>query len=201
MKRIKGILNLRRSTGIGFLSCKKAWENSNGNLSKAFKILERMHIKENNFVDYEIKNVIKREGIVESYIHFNKRVGSMIEINCKTDFTSKSKVFKKLAKDICIHIASGFNPKYISIKEVPENIVEKKRLNLNKKIKNFNKKDKNNFNIKIELKLWLKKICLLEQPFCKDPNKTIKYLINEVENKVKERISINRFSYFNLNSN
>ncbi|EAX48635.1 translation elongation factor Ts [Thermosinus carboxydivorans Nor1] len=141
---------------------------------------------------------LRRKGIVESYIHGGGRIGVLLEINCETDFVAKTDQFKALAKDICMQIAAA-NPSYVSRSDVPAEVINHEREVLRAQALNEGKPahivEK---MIEGRLEKFYKEVCLLEQPFIKDPDKTVQQLINEQIAKIGENITVRRFTRYQL---
>lgn len=188
----KLVADLRSSTGAGFVDCKKALVEAGGNFEEAVTILKKKGIASAaKKADREAK-----EGIVESYIHAGGRIGVLLELNCETDFVAKNSDFKQLARDICMHIAAA-NPMYVSREEVPVELVAKER---EIAVAQAAGKPQNAIDKIVEGKLdkWLQQICLLEQPYVKDQDQTIKDLLASSISVIGENICIGRFSRFQI---
>lgn len=183
---------LRDKTGAGMMDCKKALTESDGNVDKAVDWLR----------EKGIASAAKRqgrtaaEGAVTSYIHLGGRVGVLAEINCETDFVAKGEAFQQLCNDICLQICS-MSPLYVTPEEVSEEAKEAELKIYRAKAAESGKPA--NIHDKIAegmLKKWLKDVCLMEQVFVKDNDKTISELVAELSGKVGEKIGIRRFVRF-----
>lgn len=188
------VKELREKTGAGMLDCKKALEKADGNMDKAVEIL-----REEGLAAADKKaGRIAAEGLVESYIHGNGRIGVLVEINCETDFVAKNEEFQQFVKDVAMQIAAS-NPKYVRREEVPESEVEKEKEILKQQALNEGKPEHIvEKMVEGRLDKYFKEICLEEQPFIKDPDKTIEELVKEKIAKIGEKITIRRFSRFEL---
>jgi elongation factor Ts len=188
------VKELREKTGAGMMNCKKALQNCAGDMEKAIDFL-----REKGLADAAKKSGrITAEGLVASYIHGIGRIGVLVEINCETDFVAKTDEFQQLSKDICMQIAAS-KPQYVSREEVPQSLLEKEKSILVAQALNEGKPEAVVEKIVSgRLEKYLKEICLMDQPFIKDPDITIEQLIKEKIAKIGENISIRRFSRFEL---
>jgi len=187
------VRTLREKTGAGMMECKKALTESNGDFERAVSLL-----RQKGLASAEKKaGRVTSEGIIGSYIHMGK-IGTMVEINCETDFVARTEDFKELVKDISMHIAAA-NPSYISRDEVPQDVIESE-----KEIYRVQIKDKPQHVIEkiVEGKLdkFYTDTCLLDQIFIKDTEqkKKIKDLISDNIARLGENIVIRRFVRFQL---
>jgi elongation factor Ts len=188
------VKELREKTGAGMMDCKKALMESNGDIEKAVQ-----YLREKGIASAAKKTGrIAAEGVVEAYIHGGGRIGVLVEVNCETDFVAKTDSFKAFARDIAMQIAA-MNPKYLRREEVPVEEVEKERQFLKQQAlaegKPENIVDK---MIAGRLTKHFKEICLLDQPFVKDNEKTMDQLVKEQIAKMGENMSIRRFSRFEM---
>lgn len=190
------IKELRDLTGAGVLDIKEALSESGSDKDKALEFLRKKGaVKLSKKADR-----VAKEGIVESYIHAGGRVGVLLEINCETDFVARTDDFKTLAKDIALHIAAS-NPLYISIADVPPEVIEKeKEIYKEQSVSTGKPEDVINKMIEGKLAKYYEEVCLMEQPFVKANEKKIKDLISESVAKMGENIQIRRFARFVLGS-
>lgn len=188
------VKELREKTGAGMLDCKKALEAADGDLKKASEILrEKGLAAAANKADR-----VATEGLVQAYIHANGRVGVLVEINCETDFVAKNVEFQQFAKDVAMQIAAS-NPKYIRREEVSQADLDKEREILTAQALNEGKPEKIVAKmVEGRLGKYYEDVCLLEQPFIKDPDKTIETLLKEKISTIGENISIRRFARYEL---
>ncbi|WP_448590166.1 translation elongation factor Ts [Thermodesulfobium sp.] len=188
------VKELRERTGAGIMDCKRALQECSCDMEKAIKYLrEKGLAKAAKRAGKEAK-----EGIIEAYIHQNKRIGVLLELNCETDFVARTDEFLNLAHDIALQIAAS-NPIYISKEHVPEEVLNSEREILRNQAKQEGKPE--NMLDKIvegRLKKFYEEACLLEQPFVKDPSLKVSDLINQTIAKVGENIVVRRFSRFSL---
>lgn len=188
------VKELREKTGAGMLDCKKALEEANGDMEKATKIL-----REKGLSAAEKKaGRAATEGLVESYIHGEGRIGVLVEVNCETDFVAMTDNFKSFVRDIAMQIAAA-SPKYISKDEVPAEEIEKERELLRAQALNEGKPEKIvDKMVEGRLSKYYEEVCLLEQSFIKNPDQTIAELVNAMIAQIGENISIRRFVRFEL---
>jgi elongation factor Ts len=184
--------DLRTATGAGLLDCKKALTEANGDIAAATTILRK---KLGNKID-ALSTRSAKEGLIESYIHVGGKVGVLIEVNCETDFVARNDAFKAFVKDLCLQIAAA-NPKYVSRDQVPEADLAKER-----EIAAASVAGKPPAVVqKIvdgKLENYYSTVCLLDQPFVKLNEKSIKDLLAEQVAHIRENIQIRRFSRFQL---
>lgn len=188
------VKELRERTGAGMMDCKKALTETNGDIEKAIDYLREKGLA----AAAKKAGRIASEGVVESYIHGGGRIGVLVEVNCETDFVAKTDDFKAFVKDIAMHIAAA-NPQYLNKEEVPESIVNHEREVFKAQALNEGKPEKIiEKMVDGRIEKYYKEICLLEQPFVKDPDKTISTLVTERIAKIGENISIRRFVRYQL---
>ena len=184
------VRELRDRTSAGFLDCKIALEEANGDFEKAGEILRKKGLAK------AIKKGSRGtpEGRVGSYIHTNGKIGVLIEVNCETDFVAKNDVFADLIKDICMQVAAT-DPMAVSRETVPQDIIDKERKAYSEEFKDKpdNVRDK---IIDGKMESFYKEVCLINQPFVKDNDQTIEDLLKKAIAKLGENIKINRFARF-----
>ncbi len=190
----KDVKELRDRTGAGMMECKKALEEARGDMEKAIDILRAKGAAK------AAKRAGKeaREGAVGSYIHMNGRVGVLVEVNCETDFVARNDEFSQLVKDIAMHVAA-MNPLAVDESGIAADEVDRERAVQREVVKNEGKPE--NLWEKIidgRMKKWFQEKTLLQQPFVKDPDKTIAQLVQDVAAKTGENIVVRRFSRFAL---
>ena len=188
------VKELRERTGAGMMDCKKALNECDGNMDKAIDFLREKGLA----AAAKKAGRVAAEGTVESYIHGGGRIGVLLELNCETDFVAKTEGFKTLAKDIAMQIAAA-NPAYVSRSEVPASIIEHEREIL--RVQALNEGKPAHIVEKMidgRVEKYYKEVCLLEQPFIKDPDKTITQLITESISKIGENIAVRRFTRYQL---
>ncbi|GIP33099.1 translation elongation factor Ts [Paenibacillus sp. J2TS4] len=188
------VKELREKTGAGMLDCKKALEETNGDVAKAVETLREKGLA----AAANKAGRIATEGAVQSYIHAGGKVGVLVEVNCETDFVAKTDDFKDFVKDIAMQIAA-INPRYVRREEVPQEELEKEKEILRAQALNEGKPehivDK---MVEGRISKFYEEFCLMEQAFIKDPDKTISTLLNEKISKIGENISIRRFVRYEL---
>ena len=186
------VKELREKTGAGLLDCQKALTESKGNLEEAITILRK---KSGGKVD-KLASRATKEGLIESYIHIGGKVGVLLEVNCETDFVARNEDFRAFCKDLCLQIAAA-SPLYVTRQEVPEAAVAAER-----DIASASVAGKPPAAVQkiVEGKLdkYYSTICLLDQPFVKLPEKTIKEVVSEKVAKIGENIQIRRFIRYQL---
>ena len=185
---------LREKTGAGMMDCKHALTEANGDMEEAIRIL-----REKGLASAAKKaGRIAAEGVVDSYIHMGGKIGVLVEVNCETDFVAKTPVFKQLVKDIAMHIAAA-NPLYLEPADVPADVLEKEKEILRVQALNEGKPEKIvDKMVEGRIQKYYKEFCLLEQAFVKDPEKSIKDLVNEKIAEIGEKISIRRFVRYEM---
>jgi len=186
------VKELREKTGAGMMDCKKALEDAGGDMDKAIELLRERGLAK----AAKKASRVAAEGIVESYIHGNGRIGVLVEINCETDFVARNEEFRQFAKDIAMQIAAA-NPKYVSREEIPQEVIEREKAILRQQALNEGKPE-NVVDRIIEgrLEKFFEEVCLLEQPWIKNPDMKIKDLLTEKIAKIGENIVIRRFARF-----
>lgn len=188
------VKELRERTGAGMMDCKKALTETNGDMEKAIDLLREKGLA----AAAKKSGRIAAEGVIEAYIHGGGRIGVLLEVNCETDFVAKTDEFHALARDIAMQIAAA-NPSYVRREEVPAEVLEHEREILRAQALNEGKPA--NIVEKMiggRIEKFYKENCLMEQPFIKDPDKTVTDLVNEKIAKIGEKISVRRFSRFHV---
>ncbi|HEV7891225.1 MAG TPA: translation elongation factor Ts [Pyrinomonadaceae bacterium] len=192
------VKSLREKTGAGMMECKKALTEADGNEDQAVEILRKRGIATAG----KKAGRVAAEGAVGSYIHMGGKVGVLVEVNCETDFVARTEEFQALVKDIAMHIAAA-EPRFVTREEVPADLIDKereiKRAQIANDPKNANKPEQIIEKI-VEggLNKFYEEAVLLDQPFVKDPAKTINELLTEKIAKTGERITVRRFSRYKM---
>ncbi len=188
------VKELRLRTGIGMMECKKALEESNGDIDKAIMILRKKGYA-------RAKDKMTREaseGAVGAYIHLNGKIGVLVEVNCESDFVARNEEFQTLVKNIAMHIAAA-SPRYISSEEIPPQVLEEEKDIIKDQFKDSNKPpeivDK---IVQGKLVKFYQEACLLDQPYIRDDKLSVKDLITSFIAKFGENIVIRRFARFEL---
>ncbi len=185
----KIVKELRDKTGAGMMDCKRALVDTNGDLVKAVEALRKAGVTK-----AEKKGTRSaQDGLVYSYIHHGGRLGVLVEVNCETDFVAKTDGFKELVHNLAIQIAAT-NPVSVSREQVPEELVKSEQDIYTEQAKNSKKPDKMIEKIVTgKMDKYFQEICLLEQPFIKDPDKIVKDLITESIATLGENIFVGRY--------
>lgn len=185
---------LRDRTGASMMDCKRALEESDGDVDKAIDYLR----KRGAATAEKRADRATNQGVIESYIHTGGRLGAMVEVNCETDFVAKTAEFRALARDIAMQVAA-MDPKVISRDQLDPKVVEKELEIYRTQARNEGKPEQVLERIATgRLEKYYQEVVLLEQSFIKDVGKTIKDLLNEAIGKIGEKITIRRFERFHL---
>ncbi len=186
---------LRERTGAGMMDCKRALQETGGDLDEAIELLR----------EKGLASAAKRadrtadQGLVDSYIHFNNTVGVLVEVNSETDFVASTDEFKQLVKDVALHIASPAAPRWLTREDVPAEVVQQEEHIARAQAKEAGKPE--NMMERIvegKLKAFYQGSVLLEQPYVKDDSKTIQQLLDGVAAKVGEKVAVRRFVRYKL---
>ena len=179
---------------MGMMECKKALEESGGDADGAIKILKKSDSK----IADKKSGRATSEGAIGHYIHGNKKVGVLVELNCESDFVAKNEEFKELAHDLAMHIAAS-DPQYIDCGEVDKEIVKEQIEEFKNQFREEGKPEEILDKIsKEKAKKHFGDICLITQPFIKDPDKTVGDVLVEKISKLGENIKVNRFVRYEL---
>ena len=187
------VKELREATGAGFMDCKRALVEADGDLEKATLILREKGLA----AAAKKAGRDAREGLVSSYIHTGGRVGVLIEVNCETDFVARTDEFQKLVRDLAIQVA-GLSPLYVDVDAIPAADLEAKKADLlrddsvQKKPENIREQI-----VEGQLKKWYSQVCLLDQPF-RDEERTVRELVTEKIATIGENIRVRRFTRYAL---
>jgi elongation factor Ts len=192
------VKQLREKTGAGMMECKNALVEAEGNEELAIDVLRKRGLASAR----KREGRIAAEGIVGSYIHMGGKVGVLVEVNCETDFVARGDEFQQLVKDVAMHIAAA-EPRYVSQTDVPSEAVEKEREIARAKAKNDPKNASKPEQVidKIvdgTLHKFYEENVLMDQPFVKDPAKTVSELVTEKIAKTGEKITIRRFTRYKM---
>jgi elongation factor Ts len=193
----KLVAELRARTGAGMMDCKKALEETGGDLEKAVDLLRKKGAaKADKRAGREAS-----EGWIGSYIHFDGSVGVMVELNCETDFVARTADFQGLAKEIAVHVAAT-NPLAVRIEDLPADVVERERKVYESQVAEQKKPE--NIRAKIVdgmIRKFYEERVLLEQKFVKDDKRTVGELVKELSSKTGEKVEVRRFARFELGGN
>ncbi|MGE5585419.1 MAG: translation elongation factor Ts [Bacillota bacterium] len=190
----ENIKELRERTGAGMMDCKKALGETGGDMERAVaylreKGLAKMHKRAGK---------VAAEGVVEAYIHLGGKIGVLVEVNCETDFVARTDDFRRLAKEVALQIAAG-KPLFVSSEDVPASMLENERAIYRAQALNEGKPEAVVERIvEGRLKKFYTEVCLLDQPYIREPEKTIRDLVAEVSAKTGEKVEVRRFARFEL---
>ena len=191
----KLVKDLRDKTGAGMMDCKKALNETDGNVEKALEWLRKKGIASAE----KISGRVAAEGSIGSYIHTGSRVGVLLELNCETDFVARGDIFQSLLKDVSMQVAACPNVEYVSIDQIPKDIVEKEkqiemgRDDLSGKPENIKEKI-----VEGRIAKRLNELVLLSQPYIKDSALTVEDLVKQAAAKIGENIKVRRFTRYTL---
>ena len=186
------VKELRDRTGAGMMDCKKALEETNGDMEKAVDLLRSKGAAKAAKREGKSAN----EGAIGTYVHHSGKVGVMVELNCETDFVANTEDFQQLARDLAMHIAAA-KPLAVSASDIPADEVARERAVYAAQVAEEGKPEQIREKI-VEGKLakWFKDVALMEQPFVKDPDRTVADLVTGVSAKTGEKIDVARFARF-----
>ncbi|PAW66687.1 MAG: translation elongation factor Ts [Opitutia bacterium Tous-C1TDCM] len=190
----QAVADLREKTGAGLLDCKKALTEANGNVEEAITILR----KKGAASAAKKAERATKEGLIESYIHVGGKVGVLIEVNCETDFVARNDDFRAFVKDLCLQIAAA-SPSYVNREEVPEADLQKERDIAAAQVVGKPPAAVQKI-VEGKVEKYYSTVCLVDQPFVKLPEKTVKEMLTERIAKTGENIQIRRFIRYQLGS-
>ncbi len=188
------VKTLREKTGVGLMDCKEALKISNGDMDKAVD-----HLREKGLAKAQKRaGRAATEGTVAVYIHMGGKIATMVEINCETDFVAKTDQFQTFSKDVAMQVTAA-NPSYVKREDVPEEVREKEKNIYRIQAKEAGKPEKILDKIADgKLEKFYQEVCLLEQPFIKNPDISIKDLLEDLISKMGENIVVRRFVRYQL---
>ncbi len=188
------VKTLREKTGVGLMDCKEALKISNGDMDKAVD-----HLREKGLAKAQKRaGRAAMEGTVSVYIHMGGKIATMVEVNCETDFVAKTDQFQTFAKDVAMQVTAA-NPTYVKREDVPEEVREKEKSIYRVQAKESGKPDKILDKIaEGKLEKFYQEVCLLEQPFIKNPDVSVKDLLEDLISKMGENILVRRFTRYQL---
>ena len=191
----KLVKELRDKTGAGMMDCKKALNETDGNVEKAIEWLRKKGI-----ASAEKKSGrVAAEGSIGSYIHTGSRVGVLLELNCETDFVARGEIFQSLLKDVAMQIAACPNVEYVSIDEIPKEVVNKeKQIEMGRDDLTGKPDQIKEKIVEGRISKRLNELVLLEQPYIKDSSLSVEQLVKETAGKIGENIRIRRFTRYTL---
>lgn len=190
------IQQLRNQTGLGMMDCKKALQESDGDIDKAIEILR----KKGASIAAKRSGNATSEGLVHAYIHPGSTLGVLVELNCETDFVARNETLRQFAHDLGMHIAA-FKPLFVSADQVDETFLSRERDIIKEQLASSGKPEKMMAQI-IEGKLQriYSEICLMDQPFIKNDQMTVSDVLKDIIGKLGENIKIRRFARFEVGS-
>jgi len=191
----KLVKDLRDKTGAGMMDCKKALNETEGNLDKALEWLRKKGI-----ASAEKKSGrVAAEGSIGSYIHTGSRVGVLLELNCETDFVARGDIFQSLLKDVSMQVAACPNVEYVLIDEIPEDVVEKeKQIEMGRDDLSGKPEQIKEKIVEGRIAKRLNELVLLSQPYIKDSSLTVEDLVKQAAAKIGENIKVRRFTRYTL---
>jgi len=188
------VKELREATGAGVLDCRKALETTGGNFEAAVAYLREKGLAE----AAKKMDRAAREGLIEAYVHPGSRVGVILELNCETDFVARTEEFRRLAHDLTLHIAFA-NPRYVSREQVPAEVVEEeRRIYRSQALEEGKPENVVDRIVAGKLEKFFQSVCLLEQPFVKDEDRTVEQVLKEHTALLGENIVVRRFVRYEL---
>jgi elongation factor Ts len=188
------VKELREKSGAGIMDCKQALAENDGDMEKAVDFLRKKGLA----TAAKRAGRATSEGTIQSYIHMGGKIGVMVEVNCETDFVAKTDDFIEFSKNLAMHIAAT-SPVGITAEDVPDDVIERERSIYREQALEMGKPEKMIDKI-VDGKLnkFFKESCLMDQPFVRDPEKTITDYLNEVIAKTGEKVTIKRFARFQV---
>jgi len=195
--RAESVKELREKTGAGFMDCKKALSEADGDFEQAVRWLREKGLA----AAAKKAGRVASEGLIGTYLHAGGRIGVLVEVNCETDFVAKTADFQSLVKDVAMQVAAASPalPRYVRREEIPPQALEQEREIYRAQARSSGKPDKVIEKIaEGKLEKFFADVCLLEQPFIRDPEKTVKDVVSEAVAKLGENIVVRRFARFQL---
>jgi len=188
------VKDLREKTGAGILDCKEALAEAGGDPQEAVQVLRKKGLADAK----KRAGRATSQGLIGSYIHLTGKIGVLLEINCETDFVARTDIFKDLVKNICMHIAAS-NPRYLNPEAVPAADAEKEKEILRAQARESGKPDKViEKMVEGRFHKFLAENCLTEQPFVREPEMTVRQLVESAVLKLGENIGIRRFVRYQM---
>jgi len=188
------VKELREGTGAGVMECKKALQEAQGDTDKAVRLL-----REKGLAGARKKaGRSAADGIIDAYIHLNNRIGVLLEVNCETDFVARNEIFRAMVHDVAMHIAAA-SPLYVSSEDIPEVVFEQEReINRNRALKEGKPEKVVDKIVEGRMKKYYEEVCLLDQPFVRDPEITVGEVVQRTIAAVGENIIVRRFARFQV---
>ena len=191
---IEKIKQLREETAAGMMDVKRALEESNGDMAGARRVLR----ERGQAIAAKKSGRETNQGLIEAYIHFNGRVGVLVEVNCETDFVARTPEFKEFARNVALHVAS-MKPLCVAPEDIPAEALEEERQIVEKQVAEMGKpEDIARRIIDGRMQKWISEQALLTQPYVRDPDRTVADLLQETIQKVGENVVVRRFTRYEL---
>jgi elongation factor Ts len=191
---IEKIKQLREETAAGMMDVKRALEESNGDMDGARRVLR----ERGQAIAAKKRDRETNQGLIEAYVHFNGRVGVLVEVNCETDFVARTPEFKEFARNVAMHVAS-MKPLCVTPEDIPTDALEEERSIAEKQAAQMSKPEEITRRIvEGRVNKWTSEQALLTQPYVKEPDKTVGDLLQETVQKVGENVIVRRFTRYEL---
>jgi elongation factor Ts len=187
------VKELRERTGAGVLDCRNALQEVGGDFEEAEKLIKKKGLA----VAAKKAEREANDGLVEAYIHAGGKLGVLVELNCETDFVARTEDFRELAHDLAMQVA-GANPRYVAPEDIPEDVLEQKRQRQREEIGEDKPEEIVQKIVEGKLSKYYQEVCLLEQPFIKDGEITVRDLMTSKIAKLGENIKVRRFARFEM---
>ncbi|GFP23067.1 elongation factor Ts [Candidatus Hakubella thermalkaliphila] len=187
------VKKLREISGAGVMDCKRALEETQGDIDKAVLVLRERGIS----IAQKKSSHLTNEGVIDAYVHQGGRIGVLVEVNCETDFVARNEEFRAFVHDLALHIAAS-NPLFVSRQDVPDSLLSQEKEIYRKQALSEGKKENVVEKIVEGKNKFYGEICLLDQPFIRDPEKTVEQLLIEMIARMGENIEIRRFTRYQL---
>ena len=191
---IEKIKQLREETAAGMMDVKKALEESDGDMDGARRVLR----ERGQAIAAKKSGRETSQGLIDAYVHFNGRVGVLVEVNCETDFVARTPEFKEFARNVALHVAS-MKPLCVAPEEIPAEVLEEERQIVEKQVAEMGKpEDIARRIVDGRMQKWISEQALLTQPYVRDPDKTVGDLLQETIQKLGENVVVRRFTRYEL---
>jgi elongation factor Ts len=191
---IEKIKQLREETAAGMMDVKRALEESNGDMDGARRVLR----ERGQAIAAKKRDRETNQGLIEAYVHFNGRVGVLVEVNCETDFVARTPEFKEFARNVAMHVAS-MKPLCVTPEDIPTDALEEERSIAEKQAAQMSKPEEiTRRMVEGRVNKWTSEQALLTQPYVKEPDKTVGDLLQETVQKVGENVIVRRFTRYEL---
>jgi elongation factor Ts len=191
------VKELRTKTGAGMMDCKRALAEVEGDLDKAIRLLREKGLASAK----KRQEKVADQGVIDAYLHIGQQIGTLIEINCETDFVARNKDFLELAHQVSLHIAA-LNPTFLDRESVPEEVIAAEKAIYQVRCEADGKPEKIwDRIITGMLDKYFQDVCLLEQPFVKDPSMSVGELVSQVSAKLGEKVVVRRFTRWQVGEN